>query len=88
MFLFLFLSLFLFVVLVLFLFVATCFSTSHSRPLTSRLSPLASRLSSRLLLQHPIEHLYYFSCLAPTIYFRCSPFITMWNGMHLMCGNL
>lgn len=36
------------------------------------------------LCMHPIEHLYYFSCLAPTIYFRCSPFITMWNGMHLM----
>jgi hypothetical protein len=33
---------------------------------------------------HPIEHLYYFSCLAPSLYFKTSPFVMLWNGMHLL----
>jgi len=36
------------------------------------------------MAMHPVEHLYYFSCLAPSIYFRTSPAIMLWNGMHLL----
>lgn len=33
---------------------------------------------------HPIEHLYYFSCVAPALYFYCSPFHFLFNGVHLL----
>jgi len=36
------------------------------------------------LCMHPIEHLYYFSCIAPALYFYASPFHFLWNGVHLM----
>eukprot|EP00041_Stephanoeca_diplocostata_P013847 m.246154 g.246154 ORF g.246154 m.246154 type:complete len:433 (+) comp19488_c0_seq2:184-1482(+) len=36
------------------------------------------------LCMHPIEHLYYFSCLAPSIWCATSPFIMLFNGMHLL----
>eukprot|EP00939_MAST-03C_sp_MAST-3C-sp1_P002868 g2868.t1 len=36
------------------------------------------------LSMHPIEHLYYFSCIAPSLYVHASPFAFMWNGMHLL----
>ena len=36
------------------------------------------------LCMHPIEHLYYFSCLAPSLFLRLSPFQLLWNGMHLV----
>jgi len=36
------------------------------------------------MCMHPVEHLYYFSCLAPSLYFRMSPLIMIWNGMHLI----
>jgi hypothetical protein len=34
---------------------------------------------------HPIEHLYYYSCILPNLvpYF-CSPFAFLWNGVHLL----
>lgn len=35
------------------------------------------------LCMHPIEHLYYFSCIAPSLYFYMSPFHFLWNGIHL-----
>ena len=34
------------------------------------------------LCMHPIEHLYYFSCIAPSLYCYASPFAFMWNGEH------
>jgi len=36
------------------------------------------------LSMHPVEHLYYFSCLAPSLVFRLSPFQMLWNGIHLL----
>jgi sterol desaturase/sphingolipid hydroxylase (fatty acid hydroxylase superfamily) len=36
------------------------------------------------LCMHPVEHLYYFSCVLPSLYFYMSPFHMMWNGMHLL----
>lgn len=34
------------------------------------------------ICMHPIEHLYYFSCVGPSLYFLMSPFHMLWNGMH------
>ena len=36
------------------------------------------------LCMHPIEHLYYFSCVAPSLYIFASPFAFMWNRVHLL----
>ena len=36
------------------------------------------------LCMHPIEHLYYFACAAPSLYVFASPFAFMWNGIHAL----
>jgi len=36
------------------------------------------------LCMHPIEHLYYFSCLGPSFLVYTTPFAFMWNGIHLL----
>ena len=36
------------------------------------------------LCMHPVEHLYYFACIAPSLIFYCSPFALVWNGIHLL----
>jgi sterol desaturase/sphingolipid hydroxylase (fatty acid hydroxylase superfamily) len=36
------------------------------------------------LCMHPVEHLYYFACMAPSLLFYCSPFAFLWNGVHLL----
>jgi len=36
------------------------------------------------LSMHPIEHLYYFSCLGPSLLLLGSPFLLLWNGIHLL----
>ena len=36
------------------------------------------------LCMHPIEHLYYYSCILPSLVFLCSPFAFLWNGVHLL----
>ena len=33
---------------------------------------------------HPIEHLYYFACILPSLVFYASPFHFLWNGVHLL----
>ena len=33
---------------------------------------------------HPLEHLYYFSCLGPSFLVYSTPFAFMWNGVHLL----
>jgi hypothetical protein len=33
---------------------------------------------------HPVEHLYYYSCVAPSLLFYCSPYALLWNGVHLL----
>lgn len=34
------------------------------------------------LCMHPVEHLYYFATVAPSLFFCMSPFHLLWNGMH------
>jgi sterol desaturase/sphingolipid hydroxylase (fatty acid hydroxylase superfamily) len=36
------------------------------------------------LCMHPVEHLYYFSCVLPSLVFTCSPYAFLWNGVHLL----
>ena len=36
------------------------------------------------LCMHPVEHLYYFACVMPTLFLFASPFAAMWNGVHLL----
>lgn len=36
------------------------------------------------LCMHPVEHLYYYSCILPSLLFVCSPFAFLWNGVHLL----
>lgn len=36
------------------------------------------------LCMHPVEHLYYFACVAPSLFLYCSPFALAWNGVHLL----
>jgi sterol desaturase/sphingolipid hydroxylase (fatty acid hydroxylase superfamily) len=36
------------------------------------------------LCMHPVEHLYYYSCILPSLLFLCSPFAFLWNGVHLL----
>jgi sterol desaturase/sphingolipid hydroxylase (fatty acid hydroxylase superfamily) len=36
------------------------------------------------LCMHPVEHLYYFSCVLPSLVFYCSPYAFVWNGVHLL----
>lgn len=32
------------------------------------------------LCMHPVEHLYYYACILPSLVFYCSPFHFLWNG--------
>ena len=36
------------------------------------------------LCMHPVEHLFYFSCVGPSLYCRAHPFVFWWNGVHLL----
>ena len=36
------------------------------------------------LCMHPVEHLYYYACVLPSLVFLCSPFAFLWNGVHLL----
>lgn len=36
------------------------------------------------LSMHPVEHLYYFACVFPSLLPGCSPFFFLWNGVHLL----
>lgn len=36
------------------------------------------------LCMHPVEHLYYFACVLPSLVFCCSPYAFVWNGVHLL----
>ena len=36
------------------------------------------------LCMHPVEHLYYYACVAPSLVFYCSPYAFLWNGVHLL----
>jgi sterol desaturase/sphingolipid hydroxylase (fatty acid hydroxylase superfamily) len=35
------------------------------------------------LCMHPVEHLYYYSCILPSLFY-CSPHAFLWNGVHLL----
>ena len=36
------------------------------------------------LAMHPVEHLYYYACVVPSLVFLFSPFAFLWNGVHLV----
>ncbi len=36
------------------------------------------------LSMHPVEHLFYFSCVGPSLYLHATPFAFLWNGVHLL----
>ena len=36
------------------------------------------------LSMHPVEHMYYYSCIGPSLLLFASPFAFLWNGVHLM----
>ena len=36
------------------------------------------------LCMHPVEHLYYYACVLPSLLVLCSPFAFLWNGVHLL----
>jgi sterol desaturase/sphingolipid hydroxylase (fatty acid hydroxylase superfamily) len=36
------------------------------------------------LCMHPVEHIYYFACVMPSLVLYCSPFAFVWNGVHLL----
>jgi len=36
------------------------------------------------LCMHPVEHLYYYSCVGPSLLVFASPFAFMWNAVHLL----
>lgn len=36
------------------------------------------------LCMHPLEHLYYYSCVLPSLVFTLSPYAFVWNGVHLL----
>ena len=36
------------------------------------------------LCMHPVEHLYYYACVAPSLVFVCTPYAFLWNGVHLL----
>jgi sterol desaturase/sphingolipid hydroxylase (fatty acid hydroxylase superfamily) len=36
------------------------------------------------ICMHPMEHLYYFSCVLPSIFCYASPIHLLWNGIHLL----
>jgi sterol desaturase/sphingolipid hydroxylase (fatty acid hydroxylase superfamily) len=36
------------------------------------------------LCMHPVEHLYYYACILPSLVFHMSPYAFLWNGVHLL----
>jgi sterol desaturase/sphingolipid hydroxylase (fatty acid hydroxylase superfamily) len=36
------------------------------------------------LCMHPVEHLYYYSCVLPSLVLTLSPYAFLWNGVHLL----
>jgi len=36
------------------------------------------------LAMHPIEHMYYYSCVGPHLFLSASPLLLLFNGMHLL----
>jgi sterol desaturase/sphingolipid hydroxylase (fatty acid hydroxylase superfamily) len=36
------------------------------------------------LCMHPVEHLYYYSCVLPSVVLTLSPYAFVWNGVHLL----
>ena len=36
------------------------------------------------LSMHPVEHLYYYSCVGPSLLIFGTPFAFMWMGLHLI----
>jgi len=60
----------------------------HFKPLFTQVHSLHHRNTDiepfAGLCMHPVEHIYYYSCILPSLLCFCSPFHFLWNGVHLM----
>jgi hypothetical protein len=60
----------------------------HFKPLYTQVHSLHHRNTDiepfAGLCMHPVEHLYYFACVLPSLLFFTSPFAFLWNGVHLL----
>jgi len=60
----------------------------HFKPLFTQVHSLHHRNSDiepfSGLTMHPVEHLYYYSCILPSLLCFASPFHFLWNGVHLL----
>lgn len=60
----------------------------HYKPLFRQVHSLHHRNTSiepfAGLCMHPVEHLYYYACVLPSLVFFASPFHFLWNGVHLL----
>lgn len=60
----------------------------HFKPLFSQVHSLHHRNTDiepfAGLTMHPVEHLYYYACILPSLFFFASPFHFLWNGAHLL----
>jgi len=60
----------------------------HFKPLYAQVHSLHHRNTDiepfAGLSMHPVEHLYYYACVLPSLVLYLSPFALLWNGMHLV----
>jgi sterol desaturase/sphingolipid hydroxylase (fatty acid hydroxylase superfamily) len=60
----------------------------HYRPLYQQVHSLHHRNTDiepfSGLCMHPVEHLYYYACVLPSLIFYVSPYAFLWNGVHLL----
>jgi len=60
----------------------------HFKPLFTQVHSLHHRNTDiepfSGLTMHPIEHIYYYACILPSLLFYLSPFHFLWNGIHLL----
>jgi len=60
----------------------------HYRPLYQQVHSLHHRNTDTEpfsgLCMHPVEHLYYYACVLPSLALCVSPYAFLWNGVHLL----
>ena len=60
----------------------------HYRPLYQQVHSLHHRNTDiepfSGLCMHPVEHLYYYACILPSLVLHVSPYAFLWNGVHLL----
>jgi sterol desaturase/sphingolipid hydroxylase (fatty acid hydroxylase superfamily) len=60
----------------------------HFKPLFTQVHSLHHRNTDiepfSGICMHPVEHLFYYACILPSVVFLASPFHFLWNGVHLL----